>query len=91
MPVKRRKSKRLASATLETWELYLECGEDYFGDLTDAGIVRNGERPSEELARAAWLAYGEELFERWRTSRHIEQGAAWALERFGDPRGRRRR
>jgi hypothetical protein len=71
--------------------MYLECGNDYFSDLSDAGIVQIGERPSHDLAHAAWLAYGDELIERWRLSRHVEQGAPWALELFGDPRARRRR
>ncbi|NHT75089.1 hypothetical protein G8E10_04870 [Rhizobiaceae bacterium CRRU44] len=91
MPVKRRKSKRMATASLETWELYLECGTDYFDDLADAGIAPKGERPSDDIARAAWLAYADELLDRWRSSRHVEQGVPWALERFGDPRVRRRR
>lgn len=91
MPPRRVKAKRKVSASLETWALYLECGTDYFDDLADAGIAPKGERPSDDIARAAWLAYADELLERWRTSRHCDQGQAWALERFGDPRVRRRR
>lgn len=92
MPVKRRKAKRHATASLETWALYLECGTDYFNDLFEAGIVpgRN-KRPSDDAARAAWAAYADELLDRWHTTRHREQGPAWALEQFGDPRARRRR
>jgi len=95
MPVKRRKAKRLHTASIESWELYLECGRDYFDDLVEAGVVENhGDQPSEDQAYAAWLAYAEELLERWSTTRHADQGQAWALEMFGDPRakrGRRRR
>jgi len=93
MPIRRHPGKRRMSATLETWETFLECGSDFFDDLVDAGVVSaRWEKPSHEVAYAAWLQFADELIHRWKTSRHPEQGEPWALREFGDPRqtGKRR-
>jgi hypothetical protein len=94
MPIRRHGGKRRTSVGIEAWETYLECGSDFFDDLVDAGIVSaRWEKPSHEVAYAAWATFADELLARWKTSRHPEQGEAWALREFGDPRstGKRRR
>jgi hypothetical protein len=89
MPVRRRSTKRRASATIEQWAIYLESGFDFFDDLPDAGVeVDDHGKPSREEALAAWEAYGLDLMERWRKQRAAVDQPAWAVEQFGEPRSR---
>lgn len=92
MPVRRRVNRRRASAGLTSWELYLETGHDYFGDLRDAGVwVDERGNPSRDDAVEAWLAFADQLIETWKVSRRHQDQDAWALREFGDPRAARRR
>ncbi len=91
MPVKRRKAKTRAG-NVAAWELYLETGRDFFGDLRDAGVwVDERGNPSRDDAVEAWLAFADQLIETWKTSRRHHDQDAWALREFGDPRAARRR
>lgn len=92
MPVRRTRNKRRASADIEAWALYLESGFDYFSELIEVGVTAPGEKdPPLAAARAAWLAYGPELLERWAAYPDKEQGDPWAVQQFGVPRAWRRR
>jgi hypothetical protein len=87
MPVRRRSNRRRAD-DLKSWEVYLESGHDYFGDLPDIGLT---DPPPRAAALEAWNRLAPILLDTWATSRHPDQGEAWAVREFGVPGGHKRR
>ena len=84
MPVRRRVARRRVD-DLKAWEVYLECGRDFFGDLPDIGLT---DPPPRAAALEAWRRLAPDLVANWAQHRHPDQGPAWAVSEFGLPRGR---
>lgn len=87
MPVRRRSNRRRAD-DLKTWEVYLECGHDYFDDLPGIGLT---DPPPRAVAHEAWQRLAPILIETWASTRHPTQGDAWAVREFGIPGAGKRR
>ena len=65
------------SADADAWELTLELGTDFFGDLDDLTPAQIRRR-----ARTKWREHGPALVTHWGPER---ARASWAWERWGEP------
>src|SRR4051812_18961260 len=96
MSVKRRFAKRRLDpvADFGAWRSILECGHDFFDDLTPFGLVEPAcvwppeARPEAtrlfmDAAKKAWHRHGAMLMEDWRPD-SVRQ-IPWAMEQFGAP------
>lgn len=82
MPVRKRKSRRKPSASLDEWhDVFVGGAEIFIGELRDAGVETDEHgRPDMEEARAAWHRLGPEFL-----AGFTDSHTPWALTEFGEP------
>jgi len=91
MPPRPRLNKQRAEAA-PAWSMVFQSGYDFFGEMAQIGVYTDEYgRPDRTEVEEAWNLYGDSfLANRAYLPAAERELIPWALEQFGQPRGRRR-